>query len=273
MNKKSYAWHFLLLVFLMVTGSAKAQTMDFGDLNNYVQSARVGLVDEFFERFNGHATHPDIPQSKPDSRKQNLLMLFDLGQFKSKTDPHFAEAAEMVDTIISHDTKINYSDSTWYAVAHCQGTMDGKPVKFALNLKVQHRRKSMYKWVIAQAVGKIFDITPRNDFEGIMLYPDDHETNFMSLGRMTKEQPFNIADFMCRDFSYDATSVFAYLVYANRLKISYVEDLEFVLAQVPGYTFHLRYFEREKNNAGWLISNFYKTHSPLPASPKDEETE
>ena len=117
----------------------------------------------------------------------------------------------------------------------------------------------MFKWVITNATGSIFDAKPKNKNANIMLYPDDHETNFISLHRMTNEQPYNVVRFMEKSFDYDTASVFAYLVHNGQLKINYVDDLEFVFTQVPGYIFHIRYFQREKSNAGWLISKFYKT--------------
>ena len=42
------------------------------------------------------------------------------------------------------------------------------------------------------------------------------------------------------------------------LKIKHVEQLEFIFTQVPGYMFTVKYFERDKGNAGWLISSFRK---------------
>ena len=54
-----------------------------------------------------------------------------------------------------------------------------------------------------------------------MLSPDDHETNFISLSRMTQEQPYNIKIFMSKEHEYDETSVFMYLVRTKRLKINF----------------------------------------------------
>lgn len=247
----------ILSAFIIMSTSAFAQTLS--ELNTYVQKVRIGLVDEFFDRFNGKTIHPDISGTKPDSRKNNLMMLFDLSQFLSKDDPLFNEASEMMNTVIADSLNINYSDSTWAALAHCKGTLDGKSVTFDLFLTVQHRKKNMYKWVIAKADGSLFDITPRNTNDNIMLLPDDHETNFLSLKRMTSEQPFNVNQFLTKGFDYDKTSAFTFLVYSGKLKIDYVDNLEFVFTQIPGYIFHLKYFERENTNAGWLISNFYKT--------------
>ena len=248
-------------IIFFVTLPLRSFAQDFNGLNTYLQRTRVGLVDEFIDRFNAKETHPDIPLSTPDSKKKNLLMLFDIYMFKSTKDPRYKEAQQMIDEIINKKIKINYSDETWTALAHCQGVVGGKNVKFDIYLTVEKRGKDMYKWVISNVKGSIFDVSPKNKTKNIMLYPDDHETNFISLHRMTTEQPGNVSRFMNNDFNYNATSVFVFLVYNGLLKINYVDDLEFIFTQVPGYTFHIRYFQREKNNAGWLISKFYKSNA------------
>jgi len=249
----------LLLVVLVLLPSLNSDAQSFSALNSYLQKVRIGLVDEFFERFNGKTAHPDVPITNDESRINNLLMLYDLSQFTSKDDPRFNEAREMMNVMIKDSIQINFSDSTWAALAHCKGTIEGKSVNFDLYLTVQHRTQRMYKWVIAKADGNLFAIPSKTTNDKVMLSPNDHETNFMSLRRMSKEQPYNIKAFMAKGFEYDPTSVFAYLLYTGKLKIDYVDDLEFVFTQVPGYIFNIRYFEREKNNAGWLISQFYES--------------
>lgn len=249
----------IMVVSMLLWFSLSASSQRLGDVDAYVQQVRIGLVDEFFDRFNGDKIHPDIPDSTATGRKDNLMMLFDLSQFSSKQDSLFREASAMMEVVMADSVRLDYSDPAWAAVAHCKGMLEGKSVKFDLVLTVQHRGKNMYKWVIAKAGGELFDTASRNVDENIMLRPDDHETNFLSLKRMTDEQPFNIRNFMTAGFEYDATSAFVYLVYSGKLKIDYVEDLEFVFLQIPGYVFHIRYFAREKNNAGWLISKFYKS--------------
>ena len=232
----------LIITFFVSSVYSYSQTISFNELNDYVQDVRIGLVDEFFDRFNGKTTNPDIPKTKPDSRMKNLMMLFDLSQFSSKNDPRFVEAEALMKIVKEDSICINYADSTWAALAHCKGTLNGKSVKFDIFLTVQHRKANMYKWVISYVDGNLFDITPRNINDRIMLLPDDHETNFLSLKRMTSEQPFNINQFMVNGFNYEKTSAFVYLVYSKLLKIDYVDDLEFIFTQVPGYIFHVKYF-------------------------------
>lgn len=225
-------------------------------LSDFDQTVRVGLVDEFFDRFNGKTSNKALIDA---DRKKELLILFDLEQFSSYEHPRFIAASGMVDRIIADSVKINYPDSSWMAVAGCKGELYGSPVEFQLQLKVKSRGEGMYKWVISAVSGKIFNVVSKNVNPLTMLYPDDHETNFMSLARMTAEQPENVEAFLADPEDYDPTSVFEYLVYNKKLKITGVKNLEFVFFQVPGYVFHVRYFNRAGNNAGWLISDFYET--------------
>lgn len=88
-----------------------------------------------------------------------------------------------------------------------------------------------------------------------MLMPDDHETNFMSLNRMTNETSTYIMDFVRKDAMVDELSVFMTLVKQGLLKIDYVSDLSFTFFQVPGYIFSIRNINRNSQNTGWLIDS------------------
>ena len=227
-------------------------------LNDFLQADRIGLVDEFFSRFNGEQAHPSLPMGSGQGRKKNLMMLFDLSQFTSTSDPRFKNAEEMMDVVMAENITIAYPDGMWFALAHCLCKLDGKEIRLDVYLSVEQRRERMYKWVISKVEGSLLGVTAKSDSDMVMLYPDDHETNFMSLSRMTDEQPQDIEKFLSKGFSHNPTSVFAWLVFKGKLKISYVEDLEFVFTQIPGYLFRLKYFNRENSNSGWLISSFGK---------------
>ena len=228
---------------------------------SYIQQARVGLVDEFIKRFNGDKSHPDISSENSSSQASNLLYLFEVSQTAVNKDSIFDAAREMIDTIIANSVKLSFSDSSWIAMAKCKGELDGEQVLFNVYLNVEHRKEDMYKWVISKVDGDCFDTSSRDSSTNIMFYPDDHETKFMSLGRMTKEQPFNVLRFTSKWFQYDKTSAFIYLVQSNKLKISYVDELEFVFTQIPGYVFSIKYFERESSKSGWLIHKFERMSS------------
>ena len=240
---------------MCITNNAYSQAL-LGGEHPAIQEVRVGLVDEFLKRFNGDTSHPNISPQDTSYRKSNILYLIEPPQDIENRDSIYNEAIRFVDAIIKDSVRLNYCDSTWIARAKCKGVLDSKPVSFNIFLNVEHRKEDMYKWVISKVDGDCFNVTPRDMASNIMLYPDDHEIKFISLGRMTNEQPFNVARFMSKGFEYDATSAFVYLVKSDKLKIEYVDELEFIFTQVPSYIFSIKYYERESSKLGWLINRF-----------------
>lgn len=250
--------YFLCLALVSLFFVANAQKVITNDLNAELYDSRIKLVDEFFDRFNGKEGHPDISRKDKDYRKKNLMFVFNGRMFKSKEDAKFKELQIFINTVIEKNISINYSDTTWFAKAVCHGKLKGKEVDFTLYLNVEHRKEDMYKWVIAKAEGDVFKLKPSFKSEKIMLMPDDHETNFMSLHRITTEKDDLISCYMQKDYPLDATSVFLSDVYNGLLDIDYVKDLQFIFYQVPNYVFRIKFIERETNNTGWLITDFDK---------------
>ncbi len=255
MCKNIFTYLFCVCAFVCMANTAYSQGL-LGGEHPAIQEARVGLVDEFLKRFNRDTSHPNISPQDTSYRKSNILYLIEPPHYIENRDSIYNEAVRFVDAIIKDSVRLNYCDSTWIARAKCKGLLDSKPVTFNVYLNVEHRKEDMYKWVISRVDGECFDITPRDMTSNIMLYPDDHEIKFISLGRMTDEQPFNVARFMSKEFEYDATSAFVYLVKSDKLKIEYVDELEFIFTRVPGYIFSIKYFERESSKLGWLINRF-----------------
>lgn len=251
--------HFLFGIGLMcVCSMANAQKVITNDLNPELYDSRIKLVDEFFDRFNGKEGHPNISKADKDYRKKNLMFVFNGKMFKSKKDVKFKELQNFIDTVIEKKISINYSDTAWFAKAVCHGKLKGKDVDFTLYLNVEHRKADMYKWVIAKAEGDAFNLKPSLKSDRIMLMPDDHETNFMSLHRITTEKDDLISCYTQKNYMLDETSVFLSDVYNGLLDIEYVKDLQFVFCQVPGYVFRIKFIERDTTNAGWLITSFDK---------------
>lgn len=250
--------YFLCLALVSLFFVANAQKVITNDLNSGLYDSRIKLVDEFFDRFNGKEGHPDISRKDKDYRKKNLMFVFNGRMFNSKEDAKFKELQNFINTVIEKNISINYSDTTWFAKAVCHGKLKGKEVDFTLYLNVEHRKEDMYKWVIAKAEGDVFKLKPSLKSEKIMLMPDDHETNFMSLHRITTEKDDLISCYMQKDYPLDETSVFLSDVYNGLLDIDYVKDLQFVFYQVPNYVFRIKFIERETNNTGWLITDFDK---------------
>lgn len=251
----------ILLSLLLTMGMCASLHAQFllNMLNQEAYRTRVKLVDEFIERFNCDEIRPDLKRDADNINRTNLLLLFDLQKLKSKKDTMFAKAEEMVDTILSNNTKISYEDNGWVAKAICHGKFKGKSIEFTMYLTVEKRGEDMYKWVISKVDGDIFRLTPSIKSGNIMILPDAHETNFMQLRRITTEKDEYITNYSSKNFVVDLNSVFYSYVYNGLLDIEYVSELEFLFFQVPNYQFAIKHIDRESSNAGWLITSFEKT--------------
>lgn len=246
------------IIIMCLFSTACVSNAQFSKLNDELFSAQIHLVDEFMARFNGKTARPNLPAEYANDAKSNILLLFDLAKFKSRKDSLWLKAEAFADRVISDSVQLHYEDSTWYAKTLCRGMLQKKPVDFTLYLQVGKTAIGRYTWYIKRAEGKIFGLESNKKHKPFTLMPDDHETNFMSLYRMTDETSDYIEDFMLDACEVDQTTVFMTLVKMNYLKIEYVKNLEFVFNQVPGYEFSLKYVSRENLNAGWLINTFKK---------------
>lgn len=253
---KSYKTLILLLTLLIVPISSKGQFVN--ELNKSMYDAKVKLVDEFFNRFNGKEIRKDIPKKSKDAQKKNLLMLLNLTNYQSKNDPKLQLADSMMQCVINNKINLHYEDSLWFAKVKCQGTYKGKNTHFFLYLTVEERGKDMYKWVIQKAEGNLFELTPKVKNDRIMLMPDDHETRFTSLHRVTTDYQECVTNFANKYYRVDPTTVFFTMVQTGLLKIDFIDNVKLTFLQVPGYTFSIQYFDRESNNSGWLIDNLWK---------------
>jgi len=257
MGKVVYIKFLFLLCLMANMQQVRGQSVFETEFDRKLYETKVKLVDEFFERFNGNEVREDIKDNMGfGQRKTNLLLLFNSSMFKPFEDSLFIEASKFVDEVIKDSVQIKYEDSLWVAKAVCKGTYRGKSVSFVLYLNVEKRSEDMYKWVIAKAEGDLFNISPVNDSPRIMLMPDDHETDFMSLYRATAENEKNIMRYSQNRFQIDCTSVFYSMVYTGLLKIGQVESLEFIFLQVPNYVFSIKETKRNTFNSGWLINSF-----------------
>lgn len=256
MNKK-----LLLILFVFVSFlDSKAQTQYFDILDLPMFNAQVKSIDEFISRFNGKEKRDDVGVQY-SNRESNILLLFNLAQFKSKADTLFMEAQSFAKSVVEDSIFINYEDSCWYAKVTCNGNLGGKIIEFNIYLLVQQRGTYMYKWVIANADGEIFKTSRSLKHKELYISPNDHEQSFISLSRVVNEAYRYIDDYALTGYMPDELSVFLTLVRSGLLKVNYVSDVEFVFFQVPGYKFSVKLFERESKNAGWLISSVSKYES------------
>lgn len=244
----------LLTILLVCAGafSASAQTSVFTRLSRDQYLAKVKLIDEFFARFNGEEIRSDVRTEFTD-RASGILMLFDLAKYNSKSDNGFVSAEVFSKFVTEKGVTLNFEDNNWYAKIKCHGKMAQKNVSFDMFLQVEKRDSAMYRWVISNVDGSIFQTSKDKPHKEFFIMPNDNEQFFQSIRKTTTETYKFIDDYVKQGYKADALSTFLALVRNNQLKIESVTDVEFTFLQVPNYIFTIKYFERNNMNAGWLI--------------------
>lgn len=214
--------------------------------------AQVKLVDEFRARFNGDEQRIDI--IREDSTRMVQLLLLCNGE-RYMSDTQFQDRYNnLMASITTDNIRLSYSDSMWYATAVCDATIEGKDTQITLYLSVESRKEDMYKWVISEVDGDIFDLGGYEKNNDIFLMPNQHEQNFMALARNISEMNKYATLFSKGSYELNRLTVFNTLVYYRLLQIKTVNKLTFTFLQVPGYMFSIEYFVRDSLNCGWLIN-------------------
>lgn len=213
---------------------------------------RVKQLGEFRERFNMKET--TIERSDSLWRQKNLAMLFDCNFYLQ----HRKLADTFIATVLRDSVRLRPDQRDWWAEAECNVFCDGKKAKLTLILKTESLEGGAYKWVIADAKGKVLELTPDKANPGLKIPALDNEINFMSLSHITSTEARNIKNYTDVEHNIDYFSVFMALVHQKILKIESVQHLTYHFENVAGYSFVVSHFERDSINSGWLISELTK---------------
>lgn len=246
-------YHILIVLsFLLLSQIAHTQITFFdNEFENF--DYNIKQIDEFILRFNLKELLIQPNQSN-NYERDNRTLLFDRKFYldNSQNINEFLEAIEKQHTILS------FYDSTWYAIAKCNVTFQGKKDKITLILRTEKVKDDIYKWSITDAKGSILELTPKTKSDKLRLLPTDNEVNFIALQSVTTANAQNITLYNEKAHVNDRLSVFNCLVYNKLLKIDNVQELSYCFNQVKGYKFLVKDFTRDEKNAGWLIYDVQK---------------
>ncbi len=244
----------LLIIMGLFTKDGYSQLFEM--LNSDIYNSRIKLLSEFMQRFNGEEDNPFIDSINGEKYKLNLCQLFDSEIILKNREINEPKAFQFIDSVLTNSIKIHFNDAEWYAKVNCVGKIKEKEVNFSLYLTVEERGKDMYKWVISDVEGEIFNLTSSKISEKIMLYPNEHESDFMRLNSITHGKDDYITLYSSKQSHVDRLTVFNTLVFYDILNIEYVNDIEYTFLQVPGFIFTVREIDRDSTNSGWLITEW-----------------
>lgn len=254
---------FFFAALVLLSISANAQNIIYDNdplLENF--SYQVRQISEFMSRLNGETSLSEMTDST--ARKLDLASLFKKEVFlESQT-----VAEEFIDKVFSDGRYIDFTDTTWYAVAKCVVvSKDRREHEVSLILRTEEYGPYMYKWVIVNASGDMLSLMPDKCNPGLRISPTDNEINFMSLSHISKHEHRNILNYAVKGYTPDPVTVFYTLLYNGLIEIKHVKDLSYVFKDIAGYRLNVNYYPGDERNCGWLISEINQNVIFQPYTP------
>lgn len=223
---------------------------------------KVKQIDEFMQRFSYDVNYKgekpivtkDSIKNKED-RVKNMMTLFNLDKYMDKNKKPTKLASEFIEYVLQKKCKLNYSDSTWTAIAKCWAIYQGQKRAIYLHLNVERIKGVEYKWVISEVTGKLFENeTPQRD-STLFISPAEHGIGFISLPTLISSNQQAVNSLSCKLHKNDNISVFNFLIASKALKLTSVEKVSYHY-DLGEYSFDVERIEKEKSyNKGWLINN------------------
>ncbi|MBN2638410.1 MAG: hypothetical protein JXR65_04920 [Bacteroidales bacterium] len=220
-------------------------------------------VNQFVRRFNmvenqmGNRLSPgDKEYHNTALRKKLLPLMFDMDNPRTsgKLKAYFIDDV----TNPEHPVYLNFLDKNWYAEVSATFKDDkGEDVNLILFLTVEKEGLGS-KWIISNVYDTdLHALFPQETEAGHMkyfLHPQSHEIDFMNLNKAL-DDPKHIEYYAATDYHPDYLSLFFYLMKKGKLHFEQINSVKFHFLQIKNWYFELKYFNRDEENSGWLISD------------------
>ena len=216
---------------------------------------RIKSIDEFMDRFSRKELPSMLDSTDSDLQYKQVVVCFCMDSVRHRAD----EVVEFAHYMVDNNIQLSYEEPNYYCALRCKAYYKGRETSIALQMIVEQSDRGYYSWVIAGAEGDVLRLTPERISSSMKLSPADNLQDFAELQGMLQNSPSDVANYICRGRPIDETSVFVSLVSNGFLKIEGIEDIEYVFS-AGDYIFKVKFFNRETNNNGWLIYDFYKKY-------------
>jgi hypothetical protein len=225
-------------------------------------TARVKLLDDFYDRFNLNQKrlNENYPNLFTDSlfksesfeklRRKMILSLIE----RIKRNPDSAVLDTFINQIVLKNFGISFYDSAWYADFNCTFSLNKEQIKISIIMQNELCCDGASKWVIRSVKSDLFNDSPYDSTK--WLPSTSNDLDFIDLKyRIFTEDRKNIASYTYKEFSHNNLDVFLFLVSKGLLKFVKSNYLQYHFLQLDSWIFTLSYFDRRNVSSGWLIDN------------------
>lgn len=246
----------LVFILFHLTSIPLSAQISFYDQERY--RLNVKQPDEFIQRFNGEA-YPEltIDCQTETIRQTAILSLFDQNLIHKarENDTLRYEMEEFVKTVVQTGLYLEFMDPNWYAQTLCSAMFNGQDTSITYTLKTSIDTNRVAQWKVLGAKAGFLNFDTSAVKEDQVLTPVSHNLNFMKLSTVLNKPENHPLDFVYQGFKPNDLSMAMYLSELGILKLNVVDKLVFHFLNVDGWVFTIQNFERNEDNAGWLISS------------------
>jgi hypothetical protein len=231
-----------------------------GNENIYI--ARVKQFNEFIDRFNYKTNFNggriDSAFRAKFPREKMINALFDakdprLVPAGKDWSRDFAERKnKFISEVICKNLLIAKHSEKIIAEADSRIFANGVPDKIHIFLNQESVGNNMFKWVIVNVTGKIFNFMQDDTAYIRFIPPSSNETDFINLKRALQDTA-HLQYYTSNNYGPDNLSLFFYMLNSGIAKFDYVEEVNYYIIDIPGWCIKVKEFNRSELNSGWLI--------------------
>jgi hypothetical protein len=258
---------FLLTLFFTLVPISGQNLSDHSFLTEQNFKFRVKQLSEFIDRFNNTIDIKEAEASGNEiiivSRQTAIANLFNQADSRLDRQSEFYSAdyeksvREFILNVSRDSLHLSKGSENIFASAKTLGAYKNKPVSFEIILNQERVGKDMLKWVISDIQSDFLNIFEIDTVQLRFLPPSSDKLDFMELRRAMNDKK-HLDQYADRNYQYSPLSVFFYLVHHDELKIESVQEVKYILYDIPGWQITLSDFNRNEKNSGWLISDLKK---------------
>lgn len=241
----------LLLTNIFVNyNSGFSQDTHFNSYLDDINAAHVTSLEEFMQRFNAEAFHPELNlDNDKNLRIRSILTLFDWQEFRVQDSAVISQIVEFAETVCHGSILLNIEDSSIYAESCCLFSYKDKEIPINLVFEYENIRDDYYRWAVAGANGLKNCNLLDTIFDGY-INPVQHELHFSELHAACKD----LNKYISISKEVDQLSFVLGMIKTGQLEFVACNKVLFHFTQVPGYVFVVDKKNRLDRNSGYLIS-------------------
>jgi hypothetical protein len=252
----------VILFFVCICQKIYGQFSIKTNLDSACFQMKVKSLDDFIGRFNFERDHLGNAVIYSDSlrsvRVGMLRSLFDDNLLAAADSQQITVIRQFIDTVImgKAGAGFNYDSPGWHAEATCPAQFKNQATTLTFLIHPAKIADGSYRWEIFDTEGPFLLFGTRDPKAAAG--PVSHNLRFLDISKLTDSNPEKFISLINREFKPDKLSVVAFLISSRQLKIQPFTKIEFIVSQIPGFTFRIGEVRRAGSNSGWLITSIIK---------------